>query len=479
MNPEPDPIINPKTATGRFQYKWILLLVVSGGGFLSIMNAGMVNIGAPGMMEDFQTSASLIVWVNLAFVMGATVPLLPLSRISDSFGRKRLYLSGALIVTAGLALSAISQDLAQLIMARVVTAIGSSMILANDNALLTQAFPASERGKAQGMINMAFGLGIGLSFFLGGILIDTFDWRALFWARIPAQLLLAFAVWQFVRDDSKDTSEGRSGYSVDYAGVTLLAVVMVGSLLAINQAGSLGLLSPFVAAAIGTTALALPVLIILERRANSPVIQLNLFKSRVFSSGVTAQFFAQMAHGGWNFLAPFLLITGMGYSASIAGLILLPFHTIRLVLSPISGVLSDRFGTRLTSLVGHLTLLCGLIVLTTLETDASIWRYLVVITIGGAGLSIFLPANNSAIMGFVPQDSLSSASGFLATSRSMGNAMGMALAAAVYSRALGSGGLGEVITASTEAVNAVSQGITVVTTVSAIGLVAIILRGRG
>ena len=186
-----------------------------------------------------------------------------------------------------------------------------------------------------------------------------------------------------------------------------------------------------------------------------------------------------MAHGGWNFLAPFLLITGMGYSASIAGLILLPFHTIRLVLSPISGVLSDRFGTRLTSLVGHLTLLCGLIVLTTLETDAPIWRYLVVITIGGAGLSIFLPANNSAIMGFVPQDSLSSASGFLATSRSMGNAMGMALAAAVYSRALGSGGLGEVITASTEAVNAVSQGITVVTTVSAIGLVAIILRGRG
>ena len=479
MNPEPDPIINPKTATGRFQYKWILLLVVSGGGFLSIMNAGMVNIGAPGMMEDFQTSASLIVWVNLAFVMGATVPLLPLSRISDSFGRKRLYLSGVLIVTAGLALSAISQDLAQLIMARVATGVGSSMILANDNALLTQAFPASERGKAQGMINMAFGLGIGLSFFLGGILIDTFDWRALFWARIPAQLLLAFAVWQFVRDDSKDTSEGRSGYSVDYAGVTLLAVVMVGSLLAINQAGSLGLLSPFVAAAIGTTALALPVLIILERRANFPVIQLTLFKSRVFSSGVTAQFFAQMAHGGWNFLAPFLLITGMGYSASIAGLILLPFHTIRLVLSPISGVLSDRFGTRLTSLVGHLTLLCGLIVLTTLETDTPIWLYLVVITIGGAGLSIFLPANNSAIMGFVPQDSLSSASGFLATSRSMGNAMGMALAAAVYSRALGSGGLGEVITASTEAVNAVSQGITVVATVSAIGLVAIILRGRG
>ena len=85
------------------------------------MNAGMVNIGAPSMMEDFQTSASLIVWVNLAFVMGTTVPLLPISRISDVFGRKRLYLSGALIVPVGLALSAISQDLTQLIMARIAT----------------------------------------------------------------------------------------------------------------------------------------------------------------------------------------------------------------------------------------------------------------------------------------------------------------------------------------------------------------------
>ena len=184
---------------------------------------------------------------------------------------------------------------------------------------------------------------------------------------------------------------------------------------------------------------------------------------------MTAQIFAQMAHGGWNFLAPFLLITGMGYTASIAGLILLPFHTIRLVLSPISGTLSDRFGTRLTSLVGQLTLLCGLIVLTTLGTGTPIWQYLVVITIGGAGLSIFLPANNSAIMGFVPRDSLSSASGFLATSRSIGNSMGMALAAAVYSSSFTSDG----------AVHAVSQGIMVVVAVSGIGLVAIVLRGRG
>jgi len=479
MNSEPDFVAEPQISTDRLQYKWVLLLVVGFGGFLSIMNAGMVNIGAPDMIDDFQSSASLIVWVNLAFVMGTTVPLLPLSRMSDVFGRKRLYLAGALVVPLGLVLSAISQDLSQLIAARVLTGIGSAMILANDNALLTQTFPTSERGKAQGMMNMAFGLGIGLSFFLGGILVDIFDWKALFWARIPAQLLLAFVIWQFVRSDSKNQPRGTTGYSVDFAGVLLLAVVMVGSLLAINQSGRLGLFSPLVMVVIGIVALALLLLIIVEKRSNFPVIQLNLFRNRVFSSGVTAQFFGQMAHGGWNFLAPFLLITGMGYSASIAGLIVLPFHTIRLVLSPISGALSDKLGTRPASFLGHLTLLMGLVLITKLGTDSPIWQYIVIITIGGAGLSIFLPANNSAIMGSVPRDSLSIASGFLATSRSIGNSMGMALAAAIYASTLGSDIVLEAINTPIEALNAVNQGITVVAIVSAIGLVAIGLRGRG
>ena len=94
MNSEPDFVAEPQISTDRLQYKWVLLLVVGFGGFLSIMNAGMVNIGAPDMIDDFQSNASLIVWVNLAFVMGTTVPLLPLSRMSDVFGRKRLYLAG-------------------------------------------------------------------------------------------------------------------------------------------------------------------------------------------------------------------------------------------------------------------------------------------------------------------------------------------------------------------------------------------------
>ena len=186
---------------------------------------------------------------------------------------------------------------------------------------------------------------------------------------------VGFLVWRFIRDDPAGASSATSTYEIDYAGVVLLTVVMlvmVAGLLAINQAGKLGIGAPSVlAAAAAATAAAVPILVITERRVSAPVIQLKLFANRVFSSGVGAQLFVQIAHGAWDFLAPFLLIDGIGHSASFAGLMILPFHLVRLVFSPLSGTLSDRLGTRLPSAFGHLTFLDGLLALTMLGPDPS------------------------------------------------------------------------------------------------------------
>ena len=190
MSFQPD---SSSPAQGRaigLEYKWVLMLVVSAGSFLSIMDGGMVAIGLPGMIDGLHTEASIIVWGTLAFFLGSTAPLLTLGWVADTIGRNCIYPWGVLIVTAGLAFSAVSQGVSQLILARLATAVGSSMMLANDNALLTQDFPASERGRAQGINNMALGLGIGLGFLLGGILVDFLGWRALFWSRLPLQLVL-------------------------------------------------------------------------------------------------------------------------------------------------------------------------------------------------------------------------------------------------------------------------------------------------
>lgn len=478
MNSDPNSTTKPQARPIRLDYKWVLMLVVSGGSFLSIMDGGMVSIGLPSMIDDLNASASLIVWISLAFFMGSTAPLLPLGRVADTFGRKRMYLWGIVIGGAGLAFSAVSQDPIQLIIARVFGALGSSMVLANDQALLTQAFPASERGRAQGINNMALGLGIGLGFFLGGVLVDYLGWRALFWSRVPLHLLLAVSVWRFIKDDPAGLVGSNGAYKIDFAGVVLLAGFMVSGLLAINQAGRLGITSPIALVSMAITAAIVPVLIIVERRAAFPMLHFQLFSNRVFSSGVAAQMFAQMAHGGWNFLAPFLLITGIGYSATFAGLMILPFQVIRLVLSPVSGAIADKVGTGLPSAIGLIILLGGLLMVTRLGADAPIWQQIVAISIGGGGLAIFLPANNSAIMGFVPLDSLSSASGFLGTSRAIGISAGVALAAAVYVGIIGPVGTVTNGVASSEVVSAVREGLKVLCIVSAFGLFVIGLRGR-
>ena len=442
---------------------------------MGIMDGGMVAIGSPAFIDAFDTDASVIVWITLAYYLGSTAPILTLGWVADTIGRKRMYLWGSVAVCASLALSALAQDVTQLIITRVVMAVGTSMMLANDNALLTQGFPTHERGKAQGINNMALGLGIGFGFLLGGLLVDTLGWRALFWSRLPAQLLVTFLVWRYIKDDPT----GRLGrVEIDYIGSILLTIVMVTGLIAINQGGKLDIELLLVMSLGISTVGFLLILFVVERQAANPIIELDLFASRVFSSGVMAQLFVQIAHGGWNFLAPFYLIHGIGFSASFAGFLILPFHLVRVILSPVSGAISDNLGTLLPSLLGKIILLGGLLALSQLGLDSPTWQIGLVIGLGGAGLSIFLPANNSAIMGYVPQTYLSSASGFLATSRSIGTAIGTALAAALYANALGGAGLPSTGIASPAVIGAFNDGITVVTLTSALGILAILWRGR-
>ena len=449
--------------------------VVGLGSMLSIMDFGIIAIGFPALIVDFQTDANVIVWLALAYYLGSTAPLLTLGWVSDTIGRKKVYVWGIIVVIVSLALASLAQDVNQLIAARVLTALGHSMVLANDNALITQDFPPHERGIAQGINNMALGVGIGSGYYLGGLIIDYLDWRALFWARIPAHALWVFVAWRYLRNDPL----GQHGpISIDFAGAVVLTAAMIAGLLAINQADELGFFSTLEFSLLMLTAGFFTILFVVERLVSTPIIEVKLFANRVFSSGVVAQIFIQIAHGGWNFLSPFFLIQGLGFSASLAGLTILPFHLARLVFSPIGGVMADKLGTMAPSLLGHIMLAGGLLVLGYLGFTAPTWQIILAITVSGAGLSIVVPANNIAIMGYVPREYLSSASGFLGTSRVIGTAIGTALGAAVYTRALGwpvMTGLGG---ASSSVVGAFGEAITIVALVSGIGLLTILWRGR-
>ena len=449
--------------------------VVCWGSLLSIMDFGIIAIGFPALIVDFQTDANVIVWLALAYYLGSTAPLLTLGWVSDTIGRKKVYAWGVIVVILSLALASLAQDVNQLIAARVLTAFGHSMILANDNALITQDFPPHERGIAQGINNMALGVGIGSGYYLGGLLIDHLDWRALFWARIPAHLVWAFVAWRYLRNDP----EGQRGpISIDFTGGVVLTAAMIAGLLAINQADELGFFSTLEFSLLTLTAGFFAILVVVERLASTPIIEIKLFASRVFSSGVVAQIFIQIAHGGWNFLSPFFLIQGLGFSATLAGLVILPFHLARLIFSPVGGVMADKLGTLSPSLLGLVMLAGGLMALAYLGFTAPLWQIVLAITASGAGLSIAIPANNIAIMGYVPREYLSSASGFLGTSRVIGTAIGTALGAAVYTRALGWPVVTSLGGSSPSVVGAFGEAITIVALTSGVGLLTILWRGR-
>ena len=462
-------------STPRVPYKWSLMFVIGLGNLLAIMDGGMVAISLPKIIEVFDSNASTVAWISLAYFVGTTSPLMTLGWFADVVGRKRMYILGIVIVTAGLAVCAVSQSVPQLICVRFVSAIGSSMILANDNALLTVGFPSQERGKAQGISNMALGLGLGLGFLLGGLFIDTLGWRALFWIRLPAWILLAILAWRIIQDDH---GTGSTVIKFDVLGSILLGAATITVLLAINQAGKVGIVAPFTIAMIIATVILVPILVMVERKASSPIIDLNLFKNRVFSSGMASQLFMQIAQGGWNFIAPFYLIYGMGYSASMAGLIILPFHLIRLIFSPISGVLADRYGSKVPAAGGGILLLGGLLLISSLASDVGLWLIVLTILIAGSGLSIFLPANNSSIMGNVPLRNLGSASSFLAGSRAVGTSIGIALAAAAYTtlstreRADGASSI------ENGSADSFEKALLLVIVVSLIGIPVILARGK-
>ena len=219
------------------RYKWVLLAVIASGSVLSVMDIGMVGIGLPAMMDALDTDANTIVWVSLAYTLVGAGPVLVLGWVGDTVGRKRVYLWGVLILAVGLVLSSLSQNVSQLIVVRLLGAVGWSMILAVENALLTHGFPAHQRGMVQGINIAALGVGVGIGTIVGGVLVDVVGWRALFWSRIPGQLLLAFLVWRFLREEPT----GRRGLlKIDYAGGVILTAAMLTCLLAINQAGWAG-----------------------------------------------------------------------------------------------------------------------------------------------------------------------------------------------------------------------------------------------
>ena len=411
--------------------KWLILTSVSLGSLMATLDGSIVNIALPAIQTDFRIDLTTVEWVVVAYLLVVGSLLLPFGRLGEVVSFKRVYLAGFAIFTVASVCCGASPNELTLICFRAVQAVGAAMIMSMGPAIVARTFPAQERGRALGLngVSVAFGLSLGPA--LGGILTQAATWRAIFLINAPIGVLAI--VWA-ARILPAETPGGHREF--DVRGALVSGIGLFALLLALSEGQSWGWNGPAILGLFAVFVVFVAGFILIERRAIAPMIDLALFGIRPFTAGLVSVVVAFAGLFTATFLLPFLLQQGRGFSPVEAGLLLTPLPITMAIVAPVSGASADRLGSRLPATAGMVVMVLGLLSLTQLPVDFSlpdlIWRLVLL----GIGQGMFMSPNSSAVLGSVPRARVGTASGTLAQMRVNGQALGIALSAAIVAARL-------------------------------------------
>jgi EmrB/QacA subfamily drug resistance transporter len=406
--------------------KWLILTVVSLGSLMATLDGSIVGIALPSIQRDFGVDLSTIEWVVVAYLLVIGSLLLPFGRLGEVLTFKRVYIAGFAVFTLASVCCGASPNELALIGFRVVQAVGAGMMMSMGPAIVARTFPARERGRALGLNGVSVALGLSLGPSLGGLLTEGGSWRAIFFINVPIGILAILWAYRVLPAESR-----RDGQSFDLRGAALSGVALFALLLALSEGEDWGWTSPAIAGLFAVFLVLGGAFLAVERRSAQPMLELTMFRIRAFSAGLASVVIAFIGLFTATFLLPFLLQQGRGFSPVETGLLLTPVPVTMAVVAPFSGALSDRVGSRLPASAGMAVMIVGLLSLTRLPPDFSvpdlIWRLVLL----GIGQGLFMSPNSSAVLGAVPRARVGTASGTLAQMRVNGQALGIALSAAV------------------------------------------------
>jgi EmrB/QacA subfamily drug resistance transporter len=417
------------TYTHRIDYsrKWYVLISIGMGVFLATVDASIVNVALPTLVKTFNTQFAVVQWVALAYMLTVATLLLSMGRLGDIRGKKRIYMTGMIIFTTGSFLCGIAQTIYWLVAFRILQAIGASMMAALGTAILTESFPAKERGKALGTIGGIVSIGIIAGPVLGGILIDAISWHWIFFVNIPLGLIGMFMVIRFV-PSFKSIKE----HSFDFAGASILFISVVSFLLALTLGQNMGFRNHFIVFLFTIWVMSFILFLYIEIKVKDPMVNLQIFQNSLFSLNLLTGFMTFVATAGVVLLMPFYLENVLGYNPHQVGFLLAAIPLSAGFISPLSGILSDRFGTRIMTTIGLMIMVSGYYGLTTLDENTTAFGYILHFLPVGMGIGMFQSPNNSAIMGSAPRKYLGIVSGMLSITRSLGQTSGIAAIGAFW-----------------------------------------------
>lgn len=426
--------INNNGAGGRgLNYKWVALSVVIISSLMGSINMSIVLISLPAIFNGIHinplTSFQYLLWILMGYGLVTATLLLSFGRLSDMYGRVKMFRLGFLIFTMGSILLYLTPSTGdagaiEIIAFRVIQAVGSALFMANSAAILTDAFLPNERGKALGLNMVAFTTGQFIGLILGGVLA-YFDWRFVFLVSVPFGLL--GTVWSYLK--LEETSIPAPKTKIDVWGnltfVVSITLLLLGVTYGLMPNGNdpMGWSSPWVIAAMVIGLILLVLFIFIESRVESPMFQLDLFKIRMFSYANVASLLSALSRGGMMFMLILLLqgvwlpLHGYSYESTPfwAGVYMLPLTAGIAIMGPISGSLSDKYGPRWIATIGMVISALSFLVLALLPYNFSYWELGLTIFMMGVGSGMFGSPNTASIMNSVPPHERGVASGMMYT----------------------------------------------------------------
>lgn len=408
------------------QYKWVALSNTTLGTLMSSLDTNIVLIALPTIARELpNTSLFDLLWILLGYQLVTASVLVNFGRLADMFGRVKLYNFGFALFTAGSALCSFAQDGEQLIIFRLVQALGSAFLFSNSAAIITDAFPLQERGRALGINQVSIVSGSVTGLVLGGFLTSAAGWRSIFWVNIPIGIFAT--LWSHYR--LKELASIQKGQKLDLVGNFTfaggLSLVLTGITLYAISSLSMTVLSAMLMGGIALLVL----FVFVETRVAQPMFNLSLFKIRLFAAGNTAIFLNALARGAVSLVLVFYLQgPTMGLDPLTAGIFLIPISASLAFFGPISGWLSDKYGARVLSTIGLLVSSVGFILLAGIGRTITFQQLLVPLVFVGSGMGIFASPNRASIMNAVPEKERGVASGTSTTLVNIGMTFSLGLA---------------------------------------------------
>lgn len=435
----------------RGDYRWLAFAAIAVGGFTyTVVEIGIV-VALPEILEHFETDLPTVQWVVAGYALTISALMLPMGRLADIIGLRKVYLGGLAVFVVASALGGFATNMTALVSATVAQGLGAAMTQGTGRAMVISIFPANERGKVLGAQMSVIGSGVIAGPALGGIVVGLLDWRWVFFIGALAGLASLAAVLLFVERFKGTEDAGRAGF--DWLGAVLSAGVMVLFLVAIGNGQRLGWTYPLIVAAMPASAVLLGGFIWWELRVRGPMLDLRLFKNAMFALGVAAASTSFLGVYSMFFLMPFYLQGVLGYSPGAAGLIMALFPLVMIIVGPISGRLSDRYGTRAFKVAGMCLTAAGLLLFSRLTDTSSLALLMPGMIAIGLGLGLFGSPNVSSILSTVAPSRYGVVSGLLAMFRNAFSVVGIVMAATIVTRAMAAEGYPASLDAVSDAVD--------------------------